>query len=149
MRKNAIVALSILALAGCVSPEDQRAQDIATDSDRCQSAGFAPGSDAMARCMSSAAATRSADKDREAFQEAQRQQQQAQRQQQEAAEKARDDEWAQRNRDEFQRDYRELSAKADAIGQPSSDNDFNPPTASRIPGMVCDGTGEDAACDAR
>ena len=132
-----------------MSPEDQRAQDIATDSDRCQSAGFAPGSDAMARCMSSAAATRSADKDREAFQEAQRKQQQAQQQQQAAAQKAQDDDWAQKNREDFDRNYRQLSAEADAIGRPSSDDDFNAPTASRIPGMVCDGTGEDAACDAR
>lgn len=33
---------------------------------------------------------------------------------------------------------------------PGADADeWQPPTASRIPGMVCEGEGEDAACDAR
>lgn len=55
----------------------------------------------------------------------------------------------QKNRDDFDRNFRQLSAEADAIGRPSSDDGFNAPTASQIPGMVCDGTGADATCDAR
>ncbi len=149
MRVRLILAFVAMAFAGCQSPDEQRAQDASSDSAQCQSLGFTPGTDAMARCMSSAAATRSADKDRAAFEDAQRRQQQAQQQQQADAQKAQDDAWAQKNRDDFDRNFRQLSAEADAIGRPSSDDGFNPPTASRIPGMVCDGTGADAACDAR
>lgn len=43
----------------------------------------------------------------------------------------------------------EISPKdLDPFGS-SSDDDMQPPTASRIPGMVCDGEGDDASCDAR
>jgi hypothetical protein len=140
-----VLALSGLLLVGCVSADEQRAQDMSADQQRCAASGFQPGTSAMAECMDTAAASRAADKDRDAFNRAQRDQLQAQR---DADERARDDAQAQKNRDDFQRDFQRLQAGGSIVPD-DRDDDTNRPTAAQIPGMVCDGTGDDATCDAR
>lgn len=127
MRIPVSVALLCLAISGCdstwemVSADEQRARDMAEDSQRCQAAGFQAGSRAMADCMNTAAATRTADKNRDA----RNQIQQASLQQQDAAGAARraaDDAATQRRRDEFQRDFQRLGNQADAVGTIGSDS---------------------------
>lgn len=106
----------------------------------------------MARCMNTAAATRTADQNRAAYTQVQQDQIKQQQQQQDAANRARDDAQAQRDRGEFQKNYKALSDQADAFGKGGSNNDgdaTNPPTASQIPDMVCEGSGDNAICDAR
>ena len=56
------LAALALALGGCVSSADRRANDVA----RCQSYGFRPGSDAFAACLQNIDLDRSADR-REVF----------------------------------------------------------------------------------
>lgn len=146
---GAALLCGVLLLAGCVSPEEQRAQDMASDQQNCAGLGFTPGSAAMAKCMSTAAASRAADKDRDAYNQAQRDRLQAE---EDAAERARDDAQAQKNRDDFDREFQQLQQQAAQVGRPSGDmgdDGFNRPTAAAIPGMVCTGTGMDASCDAR
>ncbi|EPA1042888.1 hypothetical protein ACQZWC_004600 [Enterobacter bugandensis] len=60
------VLVMTLVLAGCVSPEQQRAMDLQSDANQCAATGFKPGSEAMARCMRTAAQMRINDEDREA-----------------------------------------------------------------------------------
>lgn len=55
-----LIALASLAIAGCVSAEDQRAMD----QDKCSSFGFRPGTDNFAGCMMSQSAQREADEQR-------------------------------------------------------------------------------------
>jgi hypothetical protein len=57
------LALAVL-VSGCVSDEKQRARDMRLDNNRCQSMGFEPGSQALAKCMATASDARQADKDR-------------------------------------------------------------------------------------
>jgi hypothetical protein len=49
-----------LALAGCVSDEEQRSMD----QDKCYSFGFQPGTDALANCMMNQSAQRNEDEQR-------------------------------------------------------------------------------------
>lgn len=56
MRTAIVLTAGLLALAGCVSPEEQRAADQQT----CAGYGFAPGTDAFAHCMMSTAQQRTA-----------------------------------------------------------------------------------------
>lgn len=62
-----LVALGALALlAGCKTAEQQRAIDMTNDNRQCQAQGFAPGSQALAQCMTAAAQSRAADLARQA-----------------------------------------------------------------------------------
>ena len=139
--------VSLLLLAGCQTPEEQRAAELSADNSRCASLGFAAGSTAMADCMETAAANRQADRDREL----QRQAMQVQRDKDDAEQQARqrqiDDQAAQ---DRYERIQREMNKPLPTgFGMNSDDSNDQPPTASRIPGMSCTGSGDDAACDAR
>lgn len=61
------ILFALLTLSGCKTPEQQRAIDLRNDANRCAAAGFQPGSDAMASCMNTAARTRTADENRDAW----------------------------------------------------------------------------------
>ncbi|TIN22094.1 MAG: hypothetical protein E5Y31_19065 [Mesorhizobium sp.] len=56
----------LLALSGCVSPEQQRAKDLAGDRQQCSNYGFAQGSSDFANCMQTAAMHRDAMNQRKA-----------------------------------------------------------------------------------
>ena len=160
MRSLFLIGLA-LCLAGCVTPEEQRARNLTIDNRNCAASGFAPGSDAMANCMATASAARTADQDRQAAWQAQQRAVQAQRDRDQAALDARN----RRMDDQAARD-REASVRAtmnqprpgiptirpkdlDPMGAGNDDDNGQPPTASRIPGMNCTGSGDDATCDAR
>jgi hypothetical protein len=61
------VMIATLTLAGCVSPEQQRAINLQNDANKCADTGFKPGSEAMARCMNTAAQMRMNEENREAL----------------------------------------------------------------------------------
>ena len=133
-------------LVGCVSPEEQRA----ADQQQCVGFGFAPRTESFANCMLKVSQQRQA--------EAAAQQRQQQRLDAAAAEreKQRQAEQDAANRaasDKSYQDWLTLSGHGpEALPSMAPDaeaDEWQPPTASRIPGMVCDGEGADAACDAR
>jgi hypothetical protein len=55
-----LIALVPLAVAGCISAEDQRAMD----QDKCSSFGFQPGTNSFANCMMEQSSQREADEQR-------------------------------------------------------------------------------------
>lgn len=163
MRSLFLVGLAF-CLAGCVTAEEQRGQNLAIDNRNCAASGFAPGSQAMAQCMATASAARSADQDRQAQWQAQQQAMQAQRDRDQAARDARDRQIADqeaRNRENRIRATMSQPQPGIPAIQPveikpkdldpmgTRNDDAQPPTASRIPGMNCTGTGDEATCDAR
>ncbi|MBP0580510.1 hypothetical protein J8I29_14395 [Labrys sp. LIt4] len=66
MKRVLIVLGALSLLAGCKTDEQQRAIDMRNDNRLCQAQGFAPGSQALAECMNTAAQSRAADKARQA-----------------------------------------------------------------------------------
>ena len=164
MRSLILVGLAF-CLAGCVTAEEQRARNLALDNRNCAASGFAPGSEAMAQCMATASSARSADQDRQAQWQAQQQAMQAQRERDQAARDAHNRQIAdQEARDRENRIRATMNRPQPGIPtiQPveikpkdldpmgtGNGGDAQPPTASRIPGMNCTGTGDEATCDAR
>lgn len=69
---GAEMLIMALLLSGCVSPDEQRAINLQNDANKCAATGFKPGSEAMARCMSTAAQMRANDEEREAWIQQQR-----------------------------------------------------------------------------
>ncbi|MBP7241684.1 hypothetical protein [Amaricoccus sp.] len=133
-----------LALAACDAPPP--ADPVADDSARCAAAGFAPGSEEMARCMRTASQERQGDADRAAWQAAQ-DQRTAEREQARQDRKDAADDAAWRKHSEEVQEMMGMPAVGydrDAI----IGDDDQPPTASRIPGMECTGIGDDESCDA-
>ncbi|MGU3416669.1 hypothetical protein [Enterobacter bugandensis] len=65
--RRAGMLIVVLILSGCVSPDQQRAIDLQNDAKKCAATGFKPGSEAMARCMSTAAQMRANDEEREVW----------------------------------------------------------------------------------
>ncbi|OHV77044.1 hypothetical protein LCM4573_09685 [Rhizobium sp. LCM 4573] len=136
-------AVLAVALAACRSPEEQRARDLQNDAQGCAAAGFTPGSNAMANCMNTAAAARSADKDRQAAAERQQQARQT-------ADDAAWDRRVQKIRDDTRADADAWSSGTGRYASaPSNDDDDTMPSAAGLDGMECVGTGPDSACNAR
>ncbi|MDX3927211.1 MAG: hypothetical protein QHC90_15590 [Shinella sp.] len=141
------VICTSFALSACQTPEEQRTQDLQDDRRNCEAAGFAPGSNAMANCMDTAAAARSADKDRQAMADRQRQTEQAQR----------DADWdrqVQQTRDQTRADADAWRSGTgpyanQSFGTSGGNSDTTMPSAAGIDGMECTGTGDDAVCNAR
>ena len=147
MSVRAVVILSGIAvgLAGCVSPEEQRA----ADQQQCAGFGFTPGTDAFASCMLKITQQRQAEI---AAQQRQQQRLDAVAAEQDKQRQAEQDAANKAASEKSYQDWLTLSGHgADTAPEASGDDagDWQPPTASRIPGMVCEGEGEDAACDAR
>lgn len=136
------IAVFLLTLSGCQTPEEQRAQDLQNDAQHCAAAGFSTGSNAMANCMDTAAAARSADKDRQA---AAQLQQQAKR----AADDAAWDRRVQQIRNDTRADADAWSSGTGRYSNSAGNDDNTLPSAAGVNGMECVGTGADAACNAR
>ncbi|MBB4242097.1 MULTISPECIES: hypothetical protein [Rhizobium] len=66
MKRVLIILGVVTLLASCKTAEQQRAIDMANDNKQCQAQGFAPGSQALAECMDTAAQSRAADQTRQA-----------------------------------------------------------------------------------
>lgn len=127
MRNLIFVAAACMSLAGCVSPEQQRGEDLALDSNRCASLGFQPGSSQMAQCMDTAAATRATDKNRN-----------------DRALQAQQDRIADDNA-RTTADFNDRLRRSQNETSPAS----SLPSAAGISGMQCSGSGDDQSCDAR
>jgi uncharacterized protein HemX len=139
-----VVLSAIGLLAACVTPEQQRA----ADQQQCAGFGFTPGSAPFANCMMRIAQQRQAET---AAQQRQQQQLDAIAAEQDKQRQAEQDAANKAASEKSYQDWLTLSGHgADPVPAAIPDADpWQPPTASRIPGMVCDGEGEDAACDAR
>lgn len=105
------------------------------DQQQCAGFGFAPGSDGFANCVMRVSHQRQAEVAAE-----QAKQRQAE---QDAANKAASEKSYQ--------DCLVLSGLASGSAAPpvGGAEPSQPPTTSHIPGMVCEGEGDDASCDAR
>lgn len=137
-------ACALTALAGCIDPEQQ----LALDRQQCAGFGFTPGTDAFAGCMMRITQQRQAEA---AAAERQRQQNQAIADQQAKQRQAEQDAANRAASEQSYQNWLKMSGHADPVVVPSSGGDtgYPPPTASRIPGMVCEGEGDEATCDAR
>lgn len=137
--KIRFLCLPLVLLAGCDAspPVDYIAQDSA----RCAAAGFAPGSDAMAQCMRTAANERQSEANREAVQQELQAQRDAEEEARRQAQNAADDKAFDERFQQF------LNNGSGGTGTGSADPGPDP-TASRIPGMECTGVGASASCDA-
>jgi hypothetical protein len=146
MLSRALAWVGFVLLAACVSPEQQRA----ADQQQCVGFGFAPGTDAFANCMLRISQQRQSEI---AAQQRQQQQLDAAAAEQEKQRRAEQDAADQAASEQRYQDWLTLSGHGPQpeSSSPASEDaeEWQPPTASRIPGMVCDGEGADAACDAR
>jgi hypothetical protein len=141
-----IVASMFLAImAGCgPTPQEQAAMDAAQragDQQKCSGYGFAMGTDAFAHCMMGVNGQRDAEQaaDRRAAQARAAADQRASDRQRAAQDAADRDAWDRRT---GQGAYSSPPPRPSRADYPAS-------TASRIPGMECTGTGEEATCNAR
>jgi hypothetical protein len=146
-----LIALGV-GLSSCVTDEEQRGRDLALDRNRCSGLGFQPGSQALAQCMDTASANRAADQDRQAAAWRQDQARQARAQADaDADRRARQADADAKRQADIDAWGRQRQRDRDAImpTQPPAPDAGPLPSAARIPGMQCSGTGDDASCDAR
>lgn len=140
----AIMFGACLLLVACDMPPPP--DPVADDSARCAAAGFEPGSKGMADCMRTASGERVANADRAAWQEAQDKRIAEREQARQDAKDAADDAAWRKHSEEVQEmmGMPAVGYDRDAI----INDDDQPPTASRIPGMVCTGEDDEESCDA-
>ena len=120
------------------------------DQQQCVGFGFAPGSDGFATCMMRTSQQRQAEA---AAHQRQQQQLDAAAAAEEKQRQAEQDAANKAASEKSYQDWLTLSGHGQqelpSMAPENEPDPGQPPTASRIPGMVCDGEGADAACDAR